>query len=176
MAIEVDYEAWETWQEAEHHEDEAVNKYAKTNPHQFMVHGAKFRAKNAYPAAYVYYSSSKQQPTCYEFFAEGESAPIRKMLKTVLLPENKFSIAAFDIDSKTADKLHELFASLPEPIYGSKEFRSDADLHFAYDIHLPRYGGKIFNWGHDYYNFFQYADPAFNATIAEIMSICTSYS
>lgn len=175
MAIEVDYQAWETWQQAEHHEDEAVNQYAKKNPHQFMVHGAKFRAKNAYLVAYVYYSSNKEAARIYEFFAETETVPISKMLKTVFLPENKFSIAAYDIDAETSEKLHDLFSALPEPMYGSKEYRVETDLHFSYDIHLPRYNDKIFNWGHDYRNFLQYKDPGFNATIAEIMSICRSY-
>jgi hypothetical protein len=175
MAIEIDYFAWEKWQQGIHHEDEKVNEFARKNLHQFAIHGTSYRAKNAVLVAMIFYASNKQEASTYEFLAEDENAPIRKMLRT-RWPENKVQIDASEVDEKTAERLHQLFSALPEPIYGSKEFRLEAEVHFAYDIHLPRYGDKIFNWGHDYYNFFQYADADFLATIAQIMAICEGYS
>jgi hypothetical protein len=176
MAIEIDYEAWEKWQQGKLHEDENVDKHMKSTPYYFAIHGTTWRAKDADLAAVIYYVGNKEPAIVYELLAEAATAPISKLLKIHWNAENKVFIDAFDIDAENAEKLHELLASLPEPMLRNKEFRSDA-AHFVYQIQIgSRYGEKIYNWGHDYYTFLQYADTDFNATIAEIMSICASYS
>jgi hypothetical protein len=172
MVIEVDFSAWEKWQQGTHHEDEKVNEYTKKNLYQFAINGTNYRAKNASLVALIYYASNKTMTSTYDFVAEDEEAPIRKMLRTRWDDKGKVFIDASEIDAKTADTLHDLFRALPEPMYRSKEFREDADVHFAYHIHLPRYGDKFFNWGHDYYNFLQFRDADFLATVAKIMAIC----
>jgi hypothetical protein len=184
MAIEVDYFAWEKWQQTEHDFDDYSRKWWHKLPYFFVDKGTQWRVKTGVLIASMFYIRGDMPiAAVFEFFAENEAAPISKILRTAVTirERNRVHIGSdvyYDelaLDKETAVRLHKRFASLPEPGRGGMDITSSRRRLDSYKVHLAsRYGVKAFDWsdGHENFSLPDDSYTRFFSTIDQILTIC----
>jgi hypothetical protein len=152
MAIEVDYFAWEKWN----------NVYSNWHGYEhFYVQNGILVAKISY------YRTIPEDvkpiiTASYTFWAESDTAPITKLLCCMwhnrqtdygLLRHYYYDV--IELDEANAEAFHQDFSALPVPIEVDSEGMPYGDDRYMYHFDLvSRYGNKSYHWDTTSSNFF----------------------